>query len=328
MLPGVAWALPPAPTVAVDPAAHAQADELFKAGRAAVLAGDNKTACDKFGQSEKLEPAPGTQLNLGACEAAQGHILAAREHFRLAVAGFKPDHKSRPFAAAQLVELSKRLGHLTVHSAPGLAPEARIAVDGATLDATTLQQGIEVDPGKIHVVVTAAGRQPRSYDVAVGAGETKDLIAEAGDPLAPGATTTATKPAPPVGGESTKNSTRDLMHTLGFVGAGAGAAGLLTGTIFGALALHEASVVKANCNASFACQPPGVTAGSRGKTYSVVSTTGFIAGGVLAAAGVYLLVTTWGNPRAATGPAPASGALILTPTLDPSGGGFTAAWTF
>src|SRR5271166_2452009 len=102
MLPGVAWAAPPAPPGTIDPATHAQADELFKAGRAAVAAGDNKAACDRFGQSEKLEPAPGTQLNLGACEAAQGHILAAREHFRLAVAGFKPDHKSRPFAAAQL----------------------------------------------------------------------------------------------------------------------------------------------------------------------------------------------------------------------------------
>ena len=96
------------------------------------------------------------------------------------------------------------------------------------------------------------------------------------------------------------------------------------------LALNQASVVKANCSPTFSCMPAGVTAGSSGKTDSVVSTTGFIAGGVLAAAGVYLLVTTWGKAPAtpAPGPAPAIDALVLIPTFDRSGGGLSAAWTF
>jgi hypothetical protein len=106
---------------------------------------------------------------------------------------------------------------------------------------------------------------------------------------------------------------------------GAGAAGLIAGGVFGALALHEASVVKANCNTTtWACNQTGVSAASSGSTDGVVSTVGFIAGAAFGAAGVYLFVSTSGKaPHAqATG-------ITVTPMTSPRGGeGVMGTWVF
>jgi len=318
LLPGSAFA---APTDAPEPSVTARATELFRAGRAAAAAGDDKTACERFGESEKLQPAPGTELNLGACESKQGHLRAAREHYRSAAAGFGPEDLRRAVAVNSANGLTDRLGLLTLRVAPGAPADATVTLNGVALDAKTLAQPIEVDPGKTTVVVNAASRQPRSVDVQLAEGEKKELAVDAGDAVAP-----ETPAAPPVDTSPKPDATRGLERTLGFVGVGAGVAGIAVGSIFGALALHEASVVKANCNlTTYACQSPGVSAASTGSTDGIVSTVGFIAGGVLAAAGVYLVVRTWG-------PSPSSHAkpiaLTLTPLTLRSGGGAVGTWTF
>ncbi|MFO0567610.1 MAG: hypothetical protein U0263_18270 [Polyangiaceae bacterium] len=50
------------------------AEALFNAGRDAVKAGDYPTACAKFRESNRLDPAPGTVLNLADCEEHLGHV--------------------------------------------------------------------------------------------------------------------------------------------------------------------------------------------------------------------------------------------------------------
>lgn len=241
------------------------------------------------------------------------------------MSGFRTDDKRRPFAAGRIVELSKRLGHLTVHLAPGVPADASLVIDGAPLDAKTLEQGIEVDPGKTVVVLKANGHAPRSYDVTLGVGETHDVVADFADAAAPPVSVAPATPPPTVVPEPPKSSSRGLQHTLGFVGVGVGGAGIVVGSIFGALALHEASVVKSQCP-TLSCPQSGVNAASSGKTDTVVSTVGFIAGGVFAAAGIYFLATTWG-PAKSDAPH-AAGSLVLTPSLAPDGGGVSAALTF
>ena len=56
---GSASAAPTAAKPAADPAVTARATALFHEGRVAAEAGDNKTACERFGESEQLQPAPG-----------------------------------------------------------------------------------------------------------------------------------------------------------------------------------------------------------------------------------------------------------------------------
>jgi hypothetical protein len=306
---------------AADPATAKKATDLFRAGRAAAAAGDDKTACARFAESEALVPAPGTQLNLGACESKQGHLLAAREHFRKAGALFKPDDIRRAVAINSANDITDKLAVLTVHLAPGAPQGAQVTLDGAPLDPPVLERGLELEPGRTTLVVNAEGRQPREYPVTLKEGEKRDLVVDVGEVPSPPVVAGAPPPATTDDGGPSR---RKLMHTLGYVGLGAGAGGILLGSIFGGLAFHQASLVKANCTASYECRPAGVAAASSGSTDGAVSTASFVLGGVFLAAGAYLTYTTWKDPN---GAAPAS-ALVVSPELVPGGGGASAAWTF
>src|SRR5262245_28423128 len=57
------------------------ADAAFEAGRAAMESGDFSTACQHFAESLRLEPAVGTQLNLGECYERLGRYASALHAF-------------------------------------------------------------------------------------------------------------------------------------------------------------------------------------------------------------------------------------------------------
>src|SRR5580692_11189003 len=71
----------------IDPAV---ADALFRKGREAAEKGDWATACPKFAESQRLDPAPGTLLNLADCEEHLGQLASAYEHFKTAVETMAP----------------------------------------------------------------------------------------------------------------------------------------------------------------------------------------------------------------------------------------------
>ncbi|NOU28880.1 MAG: hypothetical protein HOO96_13330, partial [Polyangiaceae bacterium] len=54
------------------PAFRDDAETLFREGRKALEAGDYAVACAKFAESQRIEPAPGTLLNLAGCEERSG----------------------------------------------------------------------------------------------------------------------------------------------------------------------------------------------------------------------------------------------------------------
>src|SRR3954463_15096752 len=69
-----------------DPAA---AEVLYRSAREAAKKGDFATACAQFAESQRLDPAPGTLLNLADCEEHRGLIAAAWIHFVEAEPQFK-----------------------------------------------------------------------------------------------------------------------------------------------------------------------------------------------------------------------------------------------
>src|SRR5882672_2555090 len=68
------------------PRANAQngaaADALFQEGQAALERGDLDIACPKLRESDRLDPANGTKLNLADCEEKRGHLASAWELYR------------------------------------------------------------------------------------------------------------------------------------------------------------------------------------------------------------------------------------------------------
>lgn len=108
-------------------------------------------------------------------------------------------------------------------------------------------------------------------------------------------------------------------RTTGFVSLGAGIVGLGVGTVFGLVALGKKS--SANCDASNVCDP-GTTSGIEGAALG--STVGFVAGSVLVASGLALLVfgPNKGPERAGLGE------LRVTPVATPNGSGLFVGGSF
>src|SRR5262245_16002439 len=102
-----------------DPAA---AEALFAAGRVAFDQGDYETACAKFAESQRLDPAPGTLMNLGACNEKRGRLASAWENWREALSTLRADDDRRPAAEKRVAELEERLPRLDVRLAPTAPP--------------------------------------------------------------------------------------------------------------------------------------------------------------------------------------------------------------
>jgi hypothetical protein len=312
------WLVVPALLLAghVARAGSADAEAAFRAGRKAMQAGDYATACARFAESERLEPAPGTLLNLADCEEHSGHLVAAHEHFGLAASGFPRGDVRRTIALQRESELDKRLVRLTLRLAPS-APQGAVVHDGDTiLSGSALGSVRLVDPGLHVVIVAAPGHEDHPYALTLREGDQVEQTLEAGEVSAPGTPPVAPSAAPtpaPVPVDSVATSPAPASsgrRTIGFVLGGVGVAGLAVGTITGILALDRASTVKSHCP-DLACDPQGLDAASQGKWLAPTSTVAFIAGGALLAGGAYLVF--FGGRS--------SSAVALTPTISPHAGG-------
>ncbi len=83
------------------------AEALFREGREAMKRGDYAVACPKFEESQKLDPANGTLLNLALCEEALGHPERARELLRDVLAASDLDEQRRAIAAEHAAALER-----------------------------------------------------------------------------------------------------------------------------------------------------------------------------------------------------------------------------
>jgi hypothetical protein len=311
----IAWLVAPAVFLACRGAlaGSAEAEAAFREGRKAMQVGDYVTACARFAESERLEPAPGTLLNLADCEEHSGHLVSAHEHFGLAASGFPRGDTRRNIALQRETALDKRLVRLTLRLAPSV-PQGTLVHDGDTiLSGSALGSVRLVDPGLHVVIVSAAGHADRPYALTLREGDQVEQTLEAGEvssPATPAAPSTAPPPVQVEPSAAPPAAASNARQTIGFVVGGVGLAALATGAITGILALDRASTVKSHCP-NLACDAQGLDAASQGKWLAPTSTAMFIAGGVLAAGGAYL-VFFGGRP---------SSSVAIAPTVAPHGGG-------
>ena len=297
-------------------AGSADAEAAFREGRKAMQSGDFATACARFADSERLEPAPGTLLNLADCEEHSGKLVSAHEHFGVAASGFPRGDVRRTIALQHESALARRLVHLTLRLAPSapqdaVVHEGELVIPGPALGAARL-----VDPGQHVVTVSATGRADRTYTLTLKDGDQVEQTLDAGDLAAPAPAPVAAAPPAPLAPatapapEQPPSSVGGTRRTIGFVVGGVGVAGLAAGAVTGLLALGRASTVKQHCT-NDACDPEGLDAASQGKWLAPTSTVAFIAGGVLLAGGAYLVFF---------GRSPSTG-VALAPTVSPHTGG-------
>lgn len=266
-------------TASADPANTKLADALFAAGKDAMARGDLATACGRFAESLKLDPATGTFLNLAACEERSGKLVAALEHFTAARSRLREDDYRIAFADERIANVSKRVARLVVRFAkPPALGTTRVLRDDVEIPPQAFGTPLVVDPGPHTLVVETSGHSSQRTRVELREGEQRvvdlELPAEKATVVRPVAT-------------EQPSSTR---LTLAWVTGGLGVAGLVTGAVTGLVAIDAANTYRAHCTNGL-CDDEGLSAAATGRTVSIVSPVAFAAGAAFVLGSLYLFLS-------------------------------------
>jgi hypothetical protein len=286
---------------ASEPGATPSADALFTSGKAAMERGDLATACRDLAESQRLDPAAGTLLNLGECEARSGKLVLALAHFREGRAGLAAGDFRVPFADEKLASLSKRVPRLAFEVAGERPPGARVAVDGNDVPEASQHAGLAVDPGTHVASLAAEGFETIRVDVTLAEGEAKTVAL---GPVRPLRAPPAAPSAPAEAGSSGAS-----QRTAGLVTLGVGALSLGAGATLGVLAkvTYDSASSPGHCpNGPSSCDASGVSGGQTAHTEATAATGFFIAAGFLAATGVALYFSAPNDARVGIAPAVSS----------------------
>jgi hypothetical protein len=288
-----------APAAFADAGDKAMAEALFRAAKDLQAHGHNADACPKYAESHRLDPKPGTILNLAACHEADGKIASAWADYSEAatIASRSKQGDREKFAKTKMAELEKKLPYVTFEFASGY----EIVVDGKALSTASVGTRVPIDAGEHAIEAHAPGRLSWTSTFTIDAGPSDktitvpELVEEHVPPPPP-----APIAEPPPRAEAA--SSGSTQRTLGWIVAGVGVAGLGVGGFFGARTLSEKSTVDQHCAGAF-CDDDGLSANDRAKSSATISTISIIAGSALVVGGIVLVLT------ARQGPTPSTAAL-------------------
>ena len=324
----LAFAMAPAVAHAQSASDQAAATALFKQGRDLMAAGKYAEACPKLAESQRLDPGAGTLLNLATCYEKNGQLASAWTTYQdAASAAQKAGEGDRVKAArAKVAALEPALPTLTI-TVPAAAdrPDLEVRRDGALVGRAAWGAPIPVDPGPHPLDASAPGKAPWHGQAMVGGAGAKVSIevpplADAATPPAPAPAAVAPMPATaPAAAAAPADSTTPpssggTQRTIALITGGVGIAGIGVGSVFGILAMSKNNSTSGHCNGSV-CDAPTIATLSDARTDATVSTVGFVAGGVLIAAGAVLYLTAPKGP-------PSTG-LVLSPGAGGSIAGLT-----
>jgi hypothetical protein len=288
---GLACAFVVAPCVAhAAPEDQKQrADQLYQDGRAAFAAGDYEKACPLLASYYEIEPSPGALFTLAECEARWGKSVRAVTHFEQflwqtqAADQTSVQQQRVQMANDQLTRFSQRVAHLLPKLPQDAKGPVQVKLDGAPLTlpvahAIVLEPGehvLDVE-GQQHVVFILAPAETKVLDVVAAQ---RAMPAEPRDSKQP-----PTQPEPQAPEQQPSRFTTPVI-ALGAIGA----AGIVTGSIAGALVFSKKSDIDAHC-VSVVCDHTGKQAADSAQTMATVSTVGFVVGAVALAAGAALYI--------------------------------------
>ncbi|EYF08746.1 PEGA domain-containing protein [Chondromyces apiculatus] len=267
---------PPATAAPGPPGEDRQARETARTfgqrGVERFEAGDYAAAIEMFKQAEENFHAPTHWLFIARAESKLGKLLSAERSYKRVLEDELGKDAPKAFTSAQeaardeLSSLKARIPEISVdiRGVPEGAT-AEVFLDGDRLEAGPRGSRAHVDPGTHHLRVTAPTVAPFEREVEVTEGKNQQVLVEL---------------------QSTRTS---LGKVPGAVVLGLGAVGLGIGTVTGAMSLSRVSELDRLCP-DRQCSPAEQPIGDDARTLGTVSTVGFVVGGVLAAAGVTLLV--------------------------------------
>ena len=310
----------------------ALAEQLYLEGQKLMQAGRVDDACAKFADSERLDPALGTLINLAVCHEKQGRIATAWGEFTDAAAqASKSGQRDREgFARGHADALERRLQKLIIEIA---APVSGMVVklDGQALPPSALGTAIPLDPGDHQLDADAPGKKTwrqTKLNLGPSAVLTRVQITFEDDASATPASKAPPVPggapdsgAAPAGAESSRAASGSAARTVGLIVGGVGLVGVGVGVTMLVLAGSLSS------RSDDEIHRGDVATGHNDHEAAVNDqTVGYVVGGVgIAALGVggYLVLSSLGGPS----PGTARG-LRLVPSAAPGYAGIAARGAF
>jgi hypothetical protein len=264
------------------------AQALFEEARTSMNAGRYDEACPRLSESQRLDPATGTLLNLAVCHEKQGKMATAWAEYNDVVAASRTagNAERQRIAMERIREIEPKLCRISFVSTGAKTQDALvIKLDGVELGPAAMGTAIPVDPGVHEVEVNAKGRKPWSGKVVLtgsGASSVMTVLTPEDDTDASPAVSQVDSPPPP------KNN--GLNH-LAYVAGATGVAALGAGAYFGFRAKAEWDERNAHCPANV-CDETAVSASSRARTLAFGADCAIAAGLVSLGVAAYFFLSS------------------------------------
>ncbi len=278
----------------VDDATRSAARQLATDGSAAYQAEDFAQAYDQFNRAYQLVHVPTVGIWAARSLVKLGRLVEASERYleieRQPLSADAPaEHvKAQKDATDERTALLPRIPSVRVILDGADASEVFVTLNDQLLQAALLGVKRPTDPGKLRLK-GVRGEQVVDANVELAEGESRDVtlsfpkLSHVKPSAAPPAAANVAPAVPP-------KLEGSPDHTLAYVAFGVGGAALITGGIFGGLALSQKSDLDGKCPAR-RCGPAQYGDVDSYATKSLVSGVGIIAGAALIGAGAVLYFT-------------------------------------
>ncbi|HWZ89490.1 MAG TPA: hypothetical protein VNW92_11590 [Polyangiaceae bacterium] len=289
----------------VDDETRAAARKLANAGVAAYQAQHYDEASTKLEKAFHLLELPSVGLWSARALVKTGHLVEAQERYlrvaRLSPSGVAPEvqKKAQADASADLAVLAPRVPEVVVAIDQAPAGDVSLAIDGKQLPALLVNESCPINPGVHKVSATYKGRSSEAV-VEIAEGEHRrvslhlDQSGSSGASPAQGSSESASGDRSPEAQRASANrNSGSAQRTIAWATVAVGGAGIALGAVTGALALARRSDLDGSgqCAAS-QCSASEQSTVSSYNSLRTLSGVGFIAGGLVAGAGVVVLLTS------------------------------------
>jgi hypothetical protein len=228
----------------------ADAEDLFRQGKELLSAGKAVDACPLLAESQRLDPQPGTLLNLASCHEATGGIAAAWGEYKVveqqSLAARPPREDRALIARERAAKLAPRLSRLKLVVTPPRVSGMVVKVDGEVRGEPLWNVGIIVDVGTREVELSAPGKKTQTLKVKI---------------AQEGTTTTATLPSLADGSDAGALASLDDAssgrRTTGYVVGAVGLAVAAAGGAFGVAAIANNDKARSCPAPCYVELPPG-----------------------------------------------------------------------
>ena len=276
----------------------ASAESLFEDAMKLVADKRYPEACPKFEESQRLDPAMGTQFRLAECYEAVGRTASAwANYLEVADTARNAGQAERERVARERAGSAEaKLSRLTVVVSTPDLPGLEVRRGGVVLGKAQWGSPVPVDPATYDVAASAPAKLAWSGVVTVsGDGAFSTLtVPELQDvPIASIPALQAAKPLASASLSQPADVERPQTHwgpvrTTGLIVAGAGVVGLAFGAAFGVDALSKKSAAESSGCSGDRCTPGAGSTRDEARKAANLATAFFTAGGVLAAGGLGL----------------------------------------